>query len=238
MAFAQGKLGKMIFVFYPSAKLPGIGVPYTPMYNPTTFSINHEVLHDVKTKAGASNFSKRFVSMKPRTLDLELLFDGTGASPSTAGGIANTIAVNAGFTSVDKQIETFLTLAYTIVGAKHQPNYILVAWGTFIMTGVLKSAKVNYTMFAADGTPLRAKMNISIGEQVNTSLLTKWLKLLSPDLSKAIVVKEGDTLPLMCFKEYGDSSLYVKVAEVNGLKNYRKLKQGMELLFPPLNNLA
>jgi hypothetical protein len=238
MAFAAGKLGKMIFIFYPKAKLPGIGTPYTPMYNPTSFFVTHEVQRDKKNKPVVSDFSKKFVSMKPRTLDLELLFDGTGASPSIATGAGNAIAVNKGISDVDKQIETFLTLAYTINGDSHEPNYIMVAWGTFIMTGVLKSAKVTYTMFAADGTPLRAKMNITINEQVNSGLLTKLLKLLSPDLSKAIVVKEGDTLPLMCFKEYGDSSLYVKVAEVNGLKNYRKLKQGMELLFPPLNNLA
>jgi phage tail protein X len=237
MAFAQGKLGKMIFIFYPDAKLPGIGTPYTPMYNPTSFFLTHEVQRDKKNKPVVSDFSKKFVAMKPRTLDLELLFDGTGASPSSVG-VANKLTANKGLSDVDKQIETFLTLAYTIGSDKHEPNYIMVAWGTFIMTGVLKSAKVTYTMFASDGTPLRAKMNITIAEQVNSGLLTKLLKLLSPDLSKAIVVKEGDTLPLMCFKEYGDSSLYVKVAEVNGLKNYRKLKQGMELLFPPLNNLA
>jgi len=43
---------------------------------------------------------------------------------------------------------------------------------------------------------------------------------------------------LLCSQEYNDASLYPKVAAVNNLKNYRKLKQGMELLFPPIDNLA
>lgn len=238
MAYLDGKLGKMLFIFYPKADLPGIGVPYTPMYNPTTFSLDYAVEHDEKSQPVASDFSKRFVSMKPRTLNLELMFDGTGASPSIAKGAGNAIAVNKGIQDVDTQIQAFLDLAYNISGDSHEPSYIMVAWGKFIMTGVLKTAKVNYTMFAADGTPKRARMNITIDEQVSSGLLTKLLKLLSPDLSKAIIVKEGDTLPLLCFKEYGDASLYTKVAEVNGLKNYRKLKQGMELLFPPIDNLA
>ena len=93
-------------------------------------------------------------------------------------------------------------------------------------------------MFAPDGTPLRAKLAISVTEHIDTTLINKILKLESPDLSKAIVVNAGDTLPLLCFKEYGDSSLYPKVAKVNNLKNYRKLEQGMELLFPPINNLV
>ncbi|MGZ4048673.1 MAG: CIS tube protein, partial [Bacteroidia bacterium] len=159
-------------------------------------------------------------------------------SPSSVGGIGNAVSVNTGIKSVELQIQAFLKLAYQITGSIHQPNYIMVVWGTFIMTGVLNSANVTYTMFAADGTPLRAKMTISISEQVDNSLLTKLLKLLSPDLSKVIVVQEGDTLPLLCFNEYGDSSLYTQVAKVNDLKNYRKLKQGMELLFPPIDNLS
>ena len=106
------------------------------------------------------------------------------------------------------------------------------------MTGVLTSANVTYTMFDSNGRPLRAKMNITIEENVSLDLLGKLLSLFSPDLSKSITVKEGDTLPLLCSQEYNDASLYPKVAAVNNLKNYRKLKQGMELLFPPIDNLA
>lgn len=236
MGLLDGKLGKLLIIFYPNKDLPGVGVPYSPMYNPTSFSVSHAVNYDKYKKPTTGNMSKKFKHVNPRTLTMELFFDGTGASPSSAGlipdltgGLVNT---------VDIQIQAFLKLAYQISGTIHQPTYMLIAWGTFIMSGRLKTANVTYTMFAPDGRPLRAKMNITVEESVPEGLLGKILALSSPDLSKSIIVKEGDTLPLLCFKEYKDSSLYPKVARVNNLKNYRKLKQGMELLFPPINNLV
>lgn len=234
MAFADGKLGKLTMIFYPVSFLPGVGIPYTPMYNPTSFSVNHTVSYDKGKKPVTGNTSKKFLKTGPRSVSMELFFDGTGASPSASKGIG----VNSAIKDVDLQIQAFLKLAYQITGAIHKPNYVMLIWGTFIMTGVLKSANVTYTMFAPDGRPLRAKMSVSIDEHIDNGLLGKILQLSSPDLSKSITVKEGDTLPLLCFQEYRDSSLYTKVAKVNNLKNYRKLKQGMELLFPPINNLV
>jgi nucleoid-associated protein YgaU len=234
MAFAEGKLGKLTIIFYPVSKLPGVGIPYTPMYNPTSFSVNHTVNYNQKKQPTVSDMTKEFLSSNPRSVSMELFFDGTGASPSASKGLG----FNSAIKSVDLQIQAFLKLAYQISGTIHQPSYMMLVWGTFVMTGVLKTANVTYTMFAADGRPLRAKMAITVEEHIDATLLFKALKLESPDVSKSIIVKEGDTLPLLCFKEYSDSSLYIKVAEVNNLKNYRKLKQGMELLFPPIDNLV
>jgi hypothetical protein len=238
MTLLKGQLGKLTFIFYPNSKAPGIGVPYVPMYNPTSFTVTHDVHYDKKAKVNTADLVKKFLCVKPRVVNMELFFDGTGASPSTLGGFGNKAGVNVSIKGVEGQIQTFLKAAYQIAGVLHKPNYVMLVWGTFIMTGVLESANVTYTMFAADGTPLRAKMSISIKEHVDFSLVNKILNLKSPDISKSIVVQEGDTLPLLCYKEYGDSSYYTKVAKVNNLKNYRKLKQGMELLFPPINNLS
>jgi hypothetical protein len=234
MAFAEGKLGKLTIIFYPNADLPGVGIPYTPMYNPTSFTVSHSLSYDGGKSVLKSDLTKKFRYISGRTVTMKLFFDGTEASPSASKGIG----VNSFIKRVDLQIEAFLKLAYQIQGKDHKPNYMMLIWGTFIMSGVLSSASVNYTMFAADGTPLRAEMDISVKESINSSLLAKVLNLLSPDLSKSITVKEGDTLPLLCHKEYKDASLYPKIAKVNNLKNYRKLEQGMELLFPPINNLV
>ena len=48
-------------------------------------------------------------------------------------------------------------------------------------------------------------------------------------------VKKGDTLPLMCFKIYGDSKYYVQVAAVNRLSDFRNLQVGNEIFFPPFD---
>lgn len=237
MAFAKGQLGKFTIIFYPKSSLPGVGVTYTPMYNPTDFKVNFKVVHDEGDVAGKGDITKKFLFSEPRKVTFDLFFDGTGASPSSVGQLASSLAINSGIQSVEAQIQIFRKLAYQIAGKDHQPNYMMIIWGTFIMTGVLESAEVHYTMFASDGSPLRAKMKITVNEHIDGTLIGKILQLQSPDLSKSITVTEGDTLPLMCYKEYGDSSLYTKVAKVNNLKNYRQLKQGTQLLFPPLTNL-
>ncbi len=229
---ALGLLGKVKFIFYRDEKLPGIGIPYQPAYNPTSFSVSYGTDYDGGIIPIMGDVSKKYTLTLPRTVNMELFFDGTGASPSS--GILGALGIN----TVDIQIETFIGLAYTVDNKDHRPKLVMIIWGSFIMTGVVKSADVTYTMFEPDGRPLRATMSLVIEENVASTLATKLLNLLSPDLSKSIVVKEGDTLPLLCQQEYNDPSLYPKIAEVNNLKNYRKLKQGMELLFPPIDNLA
>jgi contractile injection system tube protein len=235
-----GQLGKLKLIFYSDPDKPGIGIPYSPPYNPTNFDITYTSTFDDGETIINGKIVKKFTMMNPRTLDLELFFDGTGASPSTtnlAAKAAGALGLGS-INTVDVQIETLLALSMALDEEKHAVKYVMVIWGSFIMTGVVTQTDVAYKMFAPSGRPLRATVTLTIEENIASSLLSKIRKLFSPDLSKSIVVKEGDTLPLLCFQEYNDASLYPKVAEVNNLKNYRKLKQGMELLFPPIDNLA
>ncbi|MDB5157311.1 MAG: LysM peptidoglycan-binding protein, partial [Mucilaginibacter sp.] len=58
----------------------------------------------------------------------------------------------------------------------------------------------------------------------------------SPDLTKVRVVMEGDTLPLLCYKIYGDSKYYIEVAQANNLNDFRYLQTGEKIKFPPLTN--
>jgi len=197
MALLDGQLGKITFIFYPNTKAPGIGIPYVPMYNPTSFSVNHEVNYDTKLKLNTADSAKKFLSVNPRSISMELFFDGTGASPSTLGGYLKDHAINQEVKTVEGQIRTFLKLAYQISGALHKPNYVMVLWGTFVMTGVLQSANVTYTMFAADGSPLRARMSISIKEHIDDSLIGKISSLFSFYL---LLIFFWDTLKLCyCF---------------------------------------
>ncbi|HLP10611.1 MAG TPA: hypothetical protein VK177_01700 [Flavobacteriales bacterium] len=234
----DGKLGKLTFIFYPDPKLPGVGIPFPVQYNPTTLNINHSVSHDL-TDITPKGAMPKFLSSNPRTVSLELLFDGTGASPSSLESITS-LASDAGIPTVgdikrvDVQVQLFLKLAYQIGSEEHGPLYIMMVWGTFVMTCKLDSASVNYTMFDSDGTPLRARLSISVTEYIDDSLIGKILNLSSPDLSKSVTIVEGDSLQLLCHKIYGNAALYTQVAAVNKLDNYRKLKPGSQLLFPPL----
>ncbi|HPF52255.1 MAG TPA: hypothetical protein PK335_11805, partial [Draconibacterium sp.] len=60
----------------------------------------------------------------------------------------------------------------------------------------------------------------------------------SPDLTHVRMVNEGDTLPLMTYRIYGDSKYYLEVARVNKLTNFRKLKVGQKIFFPPIEKVS
>ncbi|MFN6944065.1 MAG: LysM peptidoglycan-binding domain-containing protein, partial [Cytophagaceae bacterium] len=119
-------------------------------------------------------------------------------------------------------------------GGQHQPPCIKLTWGTMDFKCKLKSMNINYTLFKPDGSPLRAKINLSFVGTMDKESEEKLKSTSSPDLSHIRTVYEGDTLPLMCQKIYGDSSMYLKVAQVNNLVNFRNLEPGTEILFPPI----
>ena len=55
----------------------------------------------------------------------------------------------------------------------------------------------------------------------------------SQTLEDETVVVAGDTLPLLCREIYGSPSHYLRVAQVNGLDDFRDLTAGQALIFPP-----
>jgi nucleoid-associated protein YgaU len=60
---------------------------------------------------------------------------------------------------------------------------------------------------------------------------------MSADMTHMITVVEGDTLPQLAEKIYGDSSYYEQVAAYNNLNKFRNLKPGSQLIFPPIVDL-
>jgi len=89
-------------------------------------------------------------------------------------------------------------------------------------------------MFDIFGLPIRAKISASFTERTPSGLGAILSMLSSPDLTHTRTVAEGDILPLMTYKIYKDQNYYLQVAKVNKLKNFRKLKAGSTIIFPPI----
>jgi len=94
---------------------------------------------------------------------------------------------------------------------------------------------LNYKLFKPDGTPIRATANCTFREIVEENLRVAQENSQSPDLTHIRQVKDGDTLPLMCYRIYGDSSWYLEIARVNKMKSFRELKTGDKIFFPPID---
>jgi nucleoid-associated protein YgaU len=197
--------------------------PISVMINPTSYSKEMATAYTCEDAAGGTGQSVAFERNLGSGLDLSLVFDGTGTVP------------DAPTKSVEDQLADLRRLAYEVNGKIHSPNYVKLSWGTLLFKGRLTGLSIEYTLFAPDGTPLRAKAKAGfIGFHENREGRAAQ-NLNSPDLTHAVTVEAGDTLPLLCHRIYGDSRYYLPVAAHNRLDDFRGLKPGTLLLFPPLD---
>jgi nucleoid-associated protein YgaU len=114
----------------------------------------------------------------------------------------------------------------------------MIKWGALLFKGSLVDLSIEYRLFASDGTPLRANAKLKVKGTIDDDLRVAKENNQSPDLTHYRKVKAGDTLPLMCYRIYGDSNYYLEVARVNKIMQFRKLKPGQEIFFPPLQKFA
>jgi hypothetical protein len=198
------------------------GVPFIAMFNPENFTIKEEIEWSPDCSAGKTGDDPKFINVKPRNFTLEFILDGTGV---------NTNGVKI---PLPAQIALFRAVTTNVRGDIHRPPYLMVQYGTFINTCILKSSDVTYTMFDMFGLPIRAKITATFTERVLGTLSDILGMLSSPDLTHYVTVKEGDLLPLLTYQVYNDQQYYLQVAKVNRVKNFRKLRAGTNLVFPPI----
>jgi Contractile injection system tube protein len=202
------------------------------MFNPESFSMKHVTDFGKLQAIDTTGASARYWSSRPDGLALELIFDGTGVGDygaSMSGGQAKP--------SVTKEVDKFLKLCFDMDGDLHEPPFLKIQWGQGELKEFdcrLESVDITYTSFDRGGSPLRAKLATKFIEDLDASKRIRLENKKSPDLSRSRVVKAGDTLPLLCKELYGDPGLYLLVARANELDDFRNLKPGQTLLFPPL----
>jgi hypothetical protein len=230
MGFSGG-LEKMLITAYQRKNFT-VKVGESSVYiNPEKYSHTYEICYNDEQAQGSSGGSPGFNKIPSDKVEFELVFDGTGVVPSAVPGVIP--FTNDGITA---QIDQLKSLMFTYNPKGHSPNYLVLAWGKLLFKGRLESLAITYTLFKPDGTPLRARAHVTfIGFNDEATLALKANKS-SPDMSHILIVKAGDTLPLMCYAIYGSSAYYPKVAHVNGLTGFRQIPVGTQLLFPPLGD--
>ncbi|MGR9014465.1 MAG: CIS tube protein [Gammaproteobacteria bacterium] len=222
------KLEKLTLTAYSDDKRSAqVGEPFKAMFNPETFSEKYLSKLVKKPRLNPVAEKVNFKYSPARELTFKLFLDSTG------------IATEALFfysvhQTVEQQIEHLVGLAYHVNGEIHEPNFLVLTWGNLIFPCRLKSLDTNYTLFNRDGTPLRAELTITLVFDQCDEKSRSIAGLSSPDLTHSRIVKNGDTLPLLSKEIYGSSSHYLWIAQQNQLDDFRELRPGTRLFFPPL----
>ncbi len=230
---SEGKLQKLVIRCYEDEKFEKeiTALKYTALLNPEKYSQSYKTEYKKEEGTGSSSGAPKFTRSLPADLDLEFLFDRTGVLMHYGEEKRTEEEEKKG---IIKDIENFKKAVFDYNGDQHKPNYLIISWGALLFKGILTDLSIEYKLFKPDGTPVRAIAKVKFISHIEAEKRAAAENNKSPDLTHYRVVKDGDTLPLMTHRIYGDSKYYLEVAKANNLMNFRSLKAGQELFFPPI----
>lgn len=188
------------------------------MFRPTEISTTKAGNWNEQPASGANTPAQTFVGGQPGTLSLQnLLFDTT----DTGQDVSKTMAK---------------LLALPVKRARDEdPPLVRFRWGKFqSFYGNVASVTVKYTLFLADGTPVRAETGLELREQVDPAKLPPQNPTSRSEQRKTWLVVEGQSLPWIAYQAYGDAAQWRFIAETNGLADPLDLKPGQILKLLPL----
>ncbi len=223
---AEGKLEKVSIYAYNHADYAQehqVGEVFKAMINPESYVLDYKVEFNDGQGQGTSASQQKFVLKKPEDMQFEFLFDATGIIDGEPRD------------SVHDEVEAFREMLLGYDSASHEPRHFKLVYGPFLFKGRCHSLTITYKLFNPDGSPIRAVCKAGFKGSIEDELRVATENAQSPDLTHRWEVKEGESLPWICYQVYGDPRYYLEVARVNGLNQFRQLESGQWLYLPPLS---
>jgi hypothetical protein len=121
------------------------------------------------------------------------------------------------------------------VNRKGRPPAVRFNWGEVTsFKAVITNIIQKFTMFKADGTPLRATLTVTFqeAEKPGTYPFQNPTTGSKPGY-KIRIIKEGESLDWIAHEEYGNPALWRFIADTNNLENPVKLSPGQMLSIAP-----
>lgn len=193
------------------------------LFNPSRLTVSRSVSWPSQS-AKRDTPESHFIGGEPAMLSVDLLFD-TYDTPELRKD-----SVKEKYT--DKLLQLTTVAGH---GEMHRPPVCRLRWGEMAVffQGVLQQIETQFTLFLANGTPVRATNRCSFKEWTSNLADSEKQRLMSADVAKVWVVRHGDTLATIAAAEYGNPRQWQLIAEANALDDPLRLEPGMQLLLPP-----
>ena len=199
------------------------------LFNPAEYTITKTNTWNFKTVKGKSLPPASFGGGNPREVSLSLLLDVSLLEGKSVLDITNKLFkmmdVPGGSGSGQSQ---------------SAPAFVTFRWGAVdTFKAACTSLTVAYQLFRPNGEPIRAdvKMQLKQTGEASTASSGSANKGQNPTTRGTgslgmHVVQDGDTLPSIAYKAYGDATRWRLIAESNGVDNPFHLRRGMALTLP------
>jgi nucleoid-associated protein YgaU len=186
------------------------------MFNPEEYTLNKDINYARIGVPGLSSPVLQFVHGNLQTLEMELFLD--------------TYEAHTDVRLLTKRITELLT----IDPQTHAPPVLIFTWSSLSFICVLAKVSQRFVMFLPDGTPVRARLQVTFDEFADPLLQAMAQKNQTADYTKLHVVAEGETLSGIAGRLYDDPTLWRPIALVNALEDPRLLAVGQQLVVPRL----
>jgi nucleoid-associated protein YgaU len=186
------------------------------MFNPEEYTLSKDINYARIGVPGLSSPVLQFVHGNLQTLEMELFLD--------------TYEAHTDVRDRTRQIADLLN----IDPQTHAPPVLLFTWASLSFVCVLGKVTQRFVMFLPDGTPVRARMQVTFNEFADPVLQAMAQKNETADYTKLHVVTEGETLNLIAARMYDNPLLWRPIALINGLDDPRALSVGQQLVVPKL----
>jgi len=204
------------------------------LFNPTEYSITKTNTWNFKEVQGQSLPPPEFGGGAPRTLTLSLLLD--------ASLLEGSQSVKDITDKLFKMME--VGDGQPAGGKRASPPKVTFRWGavdTFL--AVCTSLTVAYQLFEPNGVPIRADVKIDLkqAEPASTASAASAKKGTNPTTRAQAghgvhTVQDGDSLPAIAYRAYGDATRWRVIAEANGIDNPLHVRRGTALIVPTVES--
>lgn len=193
------------------------------MFNPTELTVNKSAEWKPVATMGSGEMKTTFISAKPGTFDLNLIFD------TSESGIPVTTHTDL----LLRLIEPNENLPEAVRDNK-RPPFVWFSWGRWrSFKAYVKSVSLTFTYFSAEGIPLRASAKVGF-EQPDED--EKWPRQNptshTPAPHRVHRVGRGETLDRIAGRYYGDATDWRRIAVANRITDPLRLRVGSTLSIP------
>lgn len=196
-------------------------------FRPHEYSFVKANQWDENAAIGVPFNTPKYKSTTPFKLSMELLFDTNEVTGDPdVRKVTDTLWKMMRPTVVKKEANT----------QKTEPPHVEFRWGkTWSFKAVITQMTQQFTLFKPDGTPVRAKVKIDFLQAVdNNAQLRQNPTSGGVQGHKVHTVKDGETIDLIAFGEYGDPNAWRHLATANHIDDPTRLPAGTRLLLVPL----
>jgi hypothetical protein len=195
-------------------------------FNPKDYTIARSVTveHPNTPTGGATTHHAEYRSTGAATLNTVFFFD---AFEELAGDVSEDVNTILSWTQPTES---------SIRDERPSPPEVKFEWGAnpFLRTfrGFLTSVSAQYTMFRKNGTPIQARVTVTITDVWNWAIPGQNPTSRSLNARKTYRLVDGDTLASVAFREWGRATWWRALATFNDIDDPLRVAAGTILLIP------